>query len=338
MASPLPDRITPVTQSLYEQTYGGSLICNQVMLVLYGISTLQTYIYFLHYVNDSIYMKSLVLVVWIFGSLHAFLVCHTVYHYLVLSYTDPMYLVQGEWSVYTATCVGVIVCFCVQIFFARMIFYLTKGRRRIILTTILGFFIVAQIAFGIFLSADLFIIWDLYKISEAVYPAMVPLFFTRVASDTVTAITLCVVLYDSQTSFKRSVRLVKTLIIYSMNRFVLTTVVVIIQTIILIVKPGSIWAMVIEFVSVQLYANSLLATLNSRNYFRAIGSGDSNYMTAPSTTAVGYRRGGASTELTTFEASANSTVNVDLKNHGIRVDKERVVVADFEGSQEDTAV
>ncbi|KAH7890617.1 hypothetical protein F5I97DRAFT_50425 [Phlebopus sp. FC_14] len=296
MSSPLPDRITPVSQSLYEQTYGGSLICCQVMLVLYGISTLQAYIYFLHYVNDSIYMKFLVLAVWAFGSLHAFLVCHTVYHYLVLSYTNPMYLVQGEWSVYTATCVGVVVCFCVQIFFARMIFHLTKGWRRIILTGILGFFIVAQIAFGIFLSCEL----------EAVYPAMVPLFFTRVASDTVTAITLCVVLYDSRTDFRRSSRLAKNLIVYSMNRFVLTTVVVIVQTIILIVKPQSIWAMVIEFVSVQLYANSLLATLNSRSYFRALGNGDANYLPRPSGSAIKYRRGGTSTELSTLKPCSNT--------------------------------
>ncbi|KAF9228328.1 hypothetical protein BS17DRAFT_805833 [Gyrodon lividus] len=337
MSSTLPDRITPVSQSLYEQTYGGSLICCQVMLVLYGISTLQTYIYFLHYVNDSIYMKSLVFAVWAFGSLHAFLVCHTVYHYLVLSYMNPMYLIQGEWSVYTATCVGVVVCFCVQIFFARMIFHLTKGRRRIILSTILGFFIIAQIVFGIFLSCKLFIIWDLYRINEAVYPAMVPLFFTRVASDTVTAITLCVVLHDSRTKFQRSLRLVKTLIIYSMNRFVLTTVVVIIQTIILIVKPQNIWAMVIEFVSVQLYANSLLATLNSRNYFRALGGGDSHYMSTPLASTMRYRRGDASTELTAFETSANNTVNDDLKNPGIRIDTESVV-ADFQGSQQSNGV
>lgn len=64
MATLLPDRITPVSQSLYEETYGvsarilvrrinpqfylfhcigGSLVCCMVMLVLYGLSVLQVY-------------------------------------------------------------------------------------------------------------------------------------------------------------------------------------------------------------------------------------------------------------------------------------------------------
>lgn len=70
---------------------------------------------------------------------------------------------------------------------------------------------------------------------------MIPLFCVRMLSDAVTATTLCVVLYDATTDFGRlvssifgprpathefynsSVKLVKTLIMYAINRFVLTT-------------------------------------------------------------------------------------------------------------------
>ncbi|KAJ6542600.1 hypothetical protein B0H19DRAFT_1238918 [Mycena capillaripes] len=73
----------------------------------------------------------------------------------------------------------------------------------------------------------------------------------------------------------RSKKLFKALMLYAMNRFILTTsirsVVVIVQTIVLIVKPDSVWAMVLDVITVHLYVNSLLATLNARQKLRAIG-------------------------------------------------------------------
>ncbi|KAJ7654276.1 hypothetical protein B0H14DRAFT_3540815 [Mycena olivaceomarginata] len=53
-----------------------------VMLPLFGLSIIQ------------------VALIWSLGALNAVLVCHSVYHYLVLSYTNPLLLIQGEWSVY----------------------------------------------------------------------------------------------------------------------------------------------------------------------------------------------------------------------------------------------
>jgi len=93
------------------------------MLVLYGLSLLQTYMYFLRYDKDGYETKAMVLVVWLLGTAHAIFVCNSTYHYLVPSYTNPMSLIDGEWSVYTATCIGVVVCFFVQIFFARAIYH-----------------------------------------------------------------------------------------------------------------------------------------------------------------------------------------------------------------------
>ncbi|KAG9225248.1 hypothetical protein CCMSSC00406_0007079 [Pleurotus cornucopiae] len=104
---------------------------------------------------------------------------------------------------------------------------------------------------------------------------MVPLFVIRVISDGTVSATLCIILYDAR-GFTRSVRLIKTLIIYSMNRFLLTTLVVIAQTAILISQPESIWAMVIEFISAQLYVNSFFAMLNSRNRLRHMGGQESS--------------------------------------------------------------
>ena len=71
---------------------------------------------------------------------------------------------------------------------------------------------------------------------------MIPLYCCRMASDTVTASTLCIVLYGTGADFGRyalfssalpaqmltnaspsSIRMVRTLIVYAVNRFLLTT-------------------------------------------------------------------------------------------------------------------
>ncbi|KAJ6482516.1 hypothetical protein C8R45DRAFT_303605 [Mycena sanguinolenta] len=264
----LPNRITPLDQAQFADSYGGSLVCCQVMLPFFGLSIIQVYLYFLKYEADSRWLKTFVAFIWALGAVHAVMVCHTVYHYLVLSYTNPLSLIQGEWSVYASTAVSIFSCFLIQIFFARMLFRLTSGKWRIFITAAYGALIPTQIAFGLLVIYKLFALWDLPKLHAIVYSALVPLFSLRVVTDAFTSITLCIVLYDSRTDFGESRRLIRTLIVYAINRFILTTVVLVAQVIFLILKPNSIGAMVMEFVTAHLYINSFLATLNARARLR----------------------------------------------------------------------
>ncbi|KAF9490272.1 hypothetical protein BDN71DRAFT_1511449 [Pleurotus eryngii] len=108
---------------------------------------------------------------------------------------------------------------------------------------------------------------------------MVPLFLTRVVSDALVSATLCIILYDAR-SFARSLKLIKTLIVYAMNRFLLTTLVAIFQTVVLIIEPESIWAMIIELITAQFYVNSFFAVLNSRSHLRDMATQESIHFTS----------------------------------------------------------
>ncbi|KAJ6561090.1 hypothetical protein DFH09DRAFT_1160425 [Mycena vulgaris] len=270
MSAPLPDRVTPFTQAEFSEAYGGSLLCCMVSLPIYGISLLQAYMYYLNYPRDSKWIKTMVALLMIFESAHTWMTCHTVYHYSILSYSNPLSLIAGEWSVYTAYALGIPICFLIQIYFSRMVYLLTKPKWKLLVVITFGLLVAGQIGLGIYTCIELFRLWDLPKLQELVYPALVPLYSVRVISDTITAVSLCLVLYEATTQSVFKGKLFKTMIVYAMNRFILTTVAVTIQTCILIAKPTSIWAMVIEFITVHLYVNSLLATLNSRNNLRGI--------------------------------------------------------------------
>jgi len=327
----VPNRITPVTQAQFSETYGGSLICCMVSLPIYGISLLQAYMYYLNYPRDSRWIKTMVALLMIFGSAHTWMTCHTVYHYSILSYSNPLSLIDGEWSVYTANALGIPICVLIQIYFSRMVYLLAKKQWKIPVIITFGILIVAQIAFGIFVSVQMFRLWELPKLTQLVYPALVPLYSIRVVSDTITAVALCLVLYEATTTsaFRGSSRLFKTLIVYAMNRFILTTVVVVVQTSVLIAKPGSIWAMVFEFVTVHLYINSLLATLNARKNLREIGP--NSVQEKDSMPRFGGQSNTYRTTQATSRTEANGTpVFLQKGSHGVLVDQDTFVMSDLE--------
>ncbi|KAF8490196.1 hypothetical protein BU17DRAFT_72722 [Hysterangium stoloniferum] len=186
-------------------------------------------------------------------TLHAVFVCRTVYHYTILSYSNPLLVMSGVW--YQAAVekrFQLILCSLIQIFFSKMIYHTHGSLKPLFKTFVLS--ALRENVGGILISVFQF--WKTpSKLRDMVYVMMVPLFTSRVVADCCTTVTLCIVLYRTRPRFKR---------------FILTTIVVIVQTIILLAQPDTIWAMTIEFVTVHLYVNSFLASLNARNHLRKI--------------------------------------------------------------------
>ncbi|KAG9218520.1 hypothetical protein CCMSSC00406_0008873 [Pleurotus cornucopiae] len=363
--SGLPDRPTPMPQSMYEEIYGKQLPRTRPSSGL-SLATVfrQAYLYYISYPKDSLRMKTLVGSIWVLATLHAIFrmldylhlaerlltlaVSHTVWHYSVKSYTRPEILPDGEWSVYAGVTVGIFICFVLQIFFVRMIYLsmayshshlyplpnelcceVTKRWRKLLTGTMI-LLLAAQTGFGVYFAYSLFHLWDLLRLHEAVFTAMVPYYILRVVLDATVSATLCIILYDAR-GFTKSMKLIKTLLVYSMNRFLLTTIVVIAQTIILIAKPESIWAMVIEFISAQLYVNSFLAMLNSRNRLRNIGGQESVYVYSNS------RQGVSAVSVPRFKRESYGETQRGEEDKypasdaisGIRVGTETVALSDF---------
>ncbi|THU83775.1 hypothetical protein K435DRAFT_420756 [Dendrothele bispora CBS 962.96] len=267
--SGLPDRSTPLSQTAFEQNYGSAYICTVIGVCLYGISVLQSYTYFMKYPGDSVFMKLLVSSLVVLEAVFTTLSCVDVYHFLVLSYTKPELLIDGEWSLYTSAVLGAIVCFLVQAFFVHMIHQLAKGTLRMILTGVLVPLILVQLAFGFFFTTRQFQLWLPMQMSALfVNSTMVPMLVFRIVPDTIISVSLCSILLDSRTEVKKTTKLVNTLIVYAINRFVLTTVVVFVQMVVVLAIPQNKGFMAMDFVTVHLKFNSLLATLNARNHLR----------------------------------------------------------------------
>ncbi|TFK37299.1 hypothetical protein BDQ12DRAFT_216821 [Crucibulum laeve] len=257
-----------------DNTYGAGFIGAIVTAMLYGITTLQTWFYFVHYPKDSSENKLLVSMIWVLDTAHMALVSLCMYHYLVTNYANPPALGIGHWSLFMSVALNVVIAFVVQIFFTFRIFRLSSAKIRWWITGIISLAILAHFCFGIETVVFLFIKKELKKLPEITLFAAMPFALVAVLSDIFIALALCILLHGSRTGFRRTNAVVTTLMIYAINRCLLTSVVAVAEVIVFAIAPDSLWFLAIDFVIGKLYANSLLATLNSRQSIR-VGVGSS---------------------------------------------------------------
>ncbi|KAI0034349.1 hypothetical protein K488DRAFT_84078 [Vararia minispora EC-137] len=112
------------------------------------------------------------------------------------------------------------------------------------------------------------------------------------ATDVVTALALSYFLQKMRTGYSASDTLIKRLIVYSVNTGALTSLFSISVVITYNVMPYNFVFMACYFILCKLYANSCLATLNTRRFVRGRGT-DHQTETGPSFLMVGRSRSGA---------------------------------------------
>lgn len=249
-------------------TFGAGFIGGMVTAILYGITTLQTYLYYVYYPSDTSSLKLLVALIWVMDTLHVSLMCHALYYYLVTSFGDPANLGTGVWSLFTSLGLNLCMAVLVQTYFAFRICHLTRSKIRWWLTCFIMLFVIAHFAFGLETVILMFIKKEFSALSEITLYAATPFAITAVLSDVFIAAALCVLLHGNRSPIIETNALVNTLIIYAINRCLLTSVVAVAEVIAFSISPGSLWFIAIDFVIGKLYANSLLASLNSRSALR----------------------------------------------------------------------
>ncbi|KAL0059966.1 hypothetical protein AAF712_013262 [Marasmius tenuissimus] len=115
-----------------------------------------------------------------------------------------------------------------------------------------------------------------FQTSETVkLAAATPFAIFAVLSDIVVAGSLCALLHESRTGIGKTNRIITSLMIYAVNRCLLTSFVAIVEVIVFVARPHELWFLGVDFVIGKqclpfgtVYANSLLASLNSRNMLR----------------------------------------------------------------------
>ncbi|KAK7043299.1 hypothetical protein R3P38DRAFT_239154 [Favolaschia claudopus] len=83
-----------MTSLNFEATYGALLVGVFVSIFLQGVGSLQAFVYYETFPEDSWRLKALVAYVWTLDLAHLLLICQAVYHYLVRSWGNDAALLE----------------------------------------------------------------------------------------------------------------------------------------------------------------------------------------------------------------------------------------------------
>ncbi|KAI0369974.1 hypothetical protein BV20DRAFT_330456 [Pilatotrama ljubarskyi] len=249
-----------------DDTYGAYLLGTFVSLIFYGTALHQFYRYIRLYPSDTPYIKILVVTVMILETAQIILLMHTCYYYLVSNYDHPAALILGVWSINITPMLTGFITATAQFFFARRAALL--GFRYKIAVAIAAICLLAHLGLAIAVTVVLYQVKSIDNLSrgnEWMFGAGVS--FATLA-DLLLSGSIIAGMRQSRraSSNRRTSSLPEVLKLYIVNTGLLTGLFNAIPSFIAAAKPKTlVWA-AFNLVAARLYANTLLAVLNSRRF------------------------------------------------------------------------
>ncbi|KAF8154969.1 hypothetical protein B0H34DRAFT_718827 [Crassisporium funariophilum] len=256
-----------------DNSMGAMMIGVIVSAVLHGICLVQAFIYYTKYKKDLWFIKALVGATVSLDAIHLVFISHSVYYYVISNYHDKDRLRFLTWSVVMEALFTGINGGIVQTFYTWRVWRLSKGN--ISLTAIIIFLILATVGSGtawVILAMQISTYQKLLDIS----PLTITINALSTTVDVIIAATLCLLLHNARTGFKRSDSIINKLIIFVVNTGVLTTCCAIASLISLVASPNSLIYATFYFCIGRFYTNSFLATLNARKSMSGNNFDDTN--------------------------------------------------------------
>ncbi|EIW63100.1 uncharacterized protein TRAVEDRAFT_43407 [Trametes versicolor FP-101664 SS1] len=112
-----------------QEFFACAIIGFPIATTIYGITILQTYLYFRRYPKDSAALKSLVGGLWAMDTLTIALISHAIYNMFVLNLAHLADDVELPWSVALEVAVTDIIVVAVQFYFANQLYKLSHGNK-----------------------------------------------------------------------------------------------------------------------------------------------------------------------------------------------------------------
>ncbi|EIW57921.1 uncharacterized protein TRAVEDRAFT_48944 [Trametes versicolor FP-101664 SS1] len=254
-----------------DSTFGALLIGTLVGTTLYGMTILQIYRYFRTYPNDCTANSLLVYALAVLETFHVMISAHACYFYLVTSYGHPEALSVGVWSINILSVVSGVTIILSQSFFARRVYLIGTSFRLLVLVAVV--LLVGELGFFTAATAQAFIFPRFMHFQRFTWMISAGAAMAVVADGLLTSV-LVTVLRRNSTGMKRLDTIVDILILYAISTGLLTSVVNFLSFIFSLANPNNLVYSAFGIVATRLYANSLLAALNSRKYLAERAAGD----------------------------------------------------------------
>jgi len=202
-------------------------------------------------------------------TVHMILCTYSVYWYLILSFGNVESLDSSMWSINIQIDVNGLVGVLVQLYYARRLYRMSNN---IILPVIIAALGTLTFSLGIVYTVKAMELKRFSRYDSLIWVTCVGIGSTCLA-DILIAVSMCWCLYHKRTGFKKTDSTIMTLILYSINTGLLTSVLAI-GTLVFVRRP---FISLTFFLALgRCYVNSLFAMLNNRNTLRGRSTNDSS--------------------------------------------------------------
>ncbi|KAI0767699.1 hypothetical protein C8Q74DRAFT_1370431 [Fomes fomentarius] len=265
--------IPPALLAGIKETLACVVIGGIVGTTVYGITVLQTYIYYRRYARDPLALKSLVGVLFVLDSVTTALIAYGIYEYLVLWFMAPVenfLFIPRTLSVENG--LTVLIGSITQCFFAQRLLYFSKNKYLAASIVCLS---VGAFGSGMALTVHLFTDRSIFSIGSLAIRVLAG--FTNglsVVCDLTIATGLCYYLRSGKSGFTRTNNMVDRLMVYAVQRGALTAMSQAAHMITTVALPGRFLFLPFAFMQGKLYCNTLLATLNVRDSLKNSGKSE----------------------------------------------------------------
>jgi hypothetical protein len=258
-----------------DSTIGAVFLAVLFAIFMFGIMTLQVYVYLIGYPDDSPFQRFFVRGLWLLDLAHTVFISIMAYHYMVTNFANIQVLEKIHWTWAMALILEALITLLVQ-FFLALRTYRIKRERWLLFTSSI-FWTIAQLGFGI--AASLFTLESktFHDLNEKLPRAIAAAWCSvGVIGDIFIMIGLVSTLRSSRTGFRRSDHIISKLIQWSIESGIATTIFAILD-LVLFVFVHNLVHLIFNFMLAKLYTNTLMATLNAR---RSLQNSASKHRTA----------------------------------------------------------
>ncbi|EMD37493.1 hypothetical protein CERSUDRAFT_83236 [Gelatoporia subvermispora B] len=268
----------PNATSLLNGTLGALEISLMVELVLYGVTTIQTYIYFSRGDRDPLFFRCLVGLLWLMDTLHQIFFCHAIYTYTVLEFGNVLGPNTETWSIIAniplnpsmeAIARGM---FCYRI-------WKFSGRNWLVVGLIM-LCSLTELA-----GAVVFTVRNVLNPQWSSEHAFSDEFYCMVAgsvvADALVALSQVTLLRKHHSEFPKTNSVLHSLMLYSINTGLLTSLCALIMCILWVTMPTNLVYVGFFAALPTLLINALLATLNARRDLRDMITGNPDSLSFP---------------------------------------------------------
>ncbi|KAJ7765478.1 hypothetical protein DFH07DRAFT_366499 [Mycena maculata] len=249
-----------------DNTYGLLFIAVVISASLYGAGILQFWMYIRRYhAQDSRVVKCLVVAVLICDTCQQALLCHAVYKYLVSSISDPTILLSVVNTLMIELFFSCAIATMVQQFYCWRIYKIGQSVLLAVAVSVVSW-----------TSCAVLIVYSVKAVKLSLLGEVINLESLSIAANTLSAVAdvtislvLVILLQHAKTGFKRSTDLVNRLMIFTFNTGLPTSICALVATICIAAFPNTFLYIFFFLLLGRLYTNSLLVTLNSREYIKS---------------------------------------------------------------------